>query len=494
MHLSPDHIEDDRRRSPRPGARGCGASGQTEAVTWTRTSTAEQLPADPAGEAVAAALAELLVGAAVELRYAPDDAPEQPAPPQETPIAQAAGDGPPGWRLTVTIRLGARLGSLSRTGHAPLAEILDALPRAGLRTAALFRAAPVGDYKPLAPQLRRAVRDTVAVEVLADLAARAGRVVNTTLLARAVDYLIELSGSRVESHDLTHGVVITDALQNPPRLRFAYPADIRSAKRAPLLFDGRRSILVVDLDGYARTELQRHRIDRLDPAGSSTPELFGEFVESGSLVAEATRRLGGIGFFLRSDRTIWGFVDGRPLLVRRAEHWTAFPLELAASIEQMIGGGAAAHIVAEAALMISSERYGAILAIVDDARDLDGSVSLKDRYDLRNEIDLTAMRPETRLHHLIDVGQLDEYSLARLAVLDGATIVDRDARLLAYGAIVASADSQHEGARTAAAKTLSEIARVVLKVSVDGDITIFRAGHAVTTLLGQAYSFANQQQ
>jgi hypothetical protein len=31
---------------------------------------------------------------------------------------------------------------------------------------------------------------------------------------------------------------------------------------------------------------------------------------------------------------------------------------------------------------------------------------------------------------------------------------------------------------------LSEIAIVVLKLSVDGDITIFRSGAAVTTLLG----------
>jgi hypothetical protein len=471
----------------------CGWTRETERVTWTRTSTSEKLPADPAGEAVAGALAELLVGASVELRYSPVDEVDQ-LPAVDAVTARATGDGPVGWQLTLIVRLGARLGALSGAGHAPLAAILDALPKAGLRTAALFRDSSNGEYKALAPALRRAVRDTLAVELIADLASRSGRVFSTALLARAIDYLIELSGSRVESHDLTHGVVITDALQNPPRLRFAYPADIRSAKRAPLLFDGRRSILVVDLDGYARTELQRHRVDRLDPAGSSAPELFGEFVESGSLVAEATRRLGGVGFFLRADRTVWAFVDGRPLLVRRAEHWTAFPLELAASIEQMIGGGAAARIVAEAALMISAERYGAILAIVDDARDLDGGVSLKDRYDLRNEIDLTAMRPETRLHHLIDVGALDEYSLARLAVLDGATIVDRAGHLLAYGAIVASSDSQHEGARTAAAKTLSEIARVVLKVSVDGDITIFRAGHAVTTLLGQAYSFTSQQQ
>ena len=150
----------------------------------------------------------------------------------------------------------------------------------------------------------------------------------------------------------------------------------------------------------------------------------------------------------------------------------------------MIGGGSVAALVARAAFMISAQPGGAILAIVDDPANLDEVVSPKDRYDLRDEIDPTAMRTETRLHHLIDAEHLDVRTLVRLAMLDGATVLDRHGRLLAYGAIVTSADSQHEGARTAAAKTLSETAQVVLKVSVDGDITIFRAGAAVTTLLG----------
>ncbi|MBI2706062.1 MAG: hypothetical protein HYX32_12345, partial [Actinobacteria bacterium] len=140
------------------------------------------------------------------------------------------------------------------------------------------------------------------------------------------------------------------------------------------------------------------------------------------------------------------FVDGRPLVVRSGEHWTAFPLELAASIDNMIGGGDASSLVVQAAFIVSACGRGAILAIVDDPRSLDGVVSAKDRYDLRAEFDPTAMRVETRLHHLIDATELDAQTVARLAALDGATVLDRDAHLLAYGAIVASADSQNEGA------------------------------------------------
>lgn len=457
-------------------------------MAWERTSTVGHIPPDPIGEAVAEGLTDVLTSF-VQLAYTPDgtSAPPVPAAPD---TAFATGEGPPGWQVTYILRLDDRLSNLVSSGNrSSLTELLVALPNAGLNAAAQLRCHyPDGVTPGLGLALRRTLRDMVAAEIIAQyMKSRLEDVVLSELVAATIEFLIELSGTRVESHNLTHGVVVADVLGGPPRLRFAYPGDIRAAKRAPLLFDGQRSVLVVDPQGRARTELQRHRLERLtgvpDQVLSSNNY---DSIESGSLVAEATNVLGGLGFFLRADRSIWTFVDGGPLLVRRGEHWTAFPLELTAFIENMIGRTPVAALVAQAAFMISAQPRGAILAIVDDAALLDGVVSVKDRYDLRDEIDHAAMRPETRLHHLIDVEALDEQTLVRLATLDGATVLDRDGRLLAYGAIVASADSQHEGARTAAAKTLSVTAQVVLKVSVDGDITIFRSGEAVTTLLGRA--------
>ena len=453
-------------------------------MRWQRTSTVGEPPADPLGEAVAGAVADVLAGATVELSYSPVDAsPEEP--PADPGTAAATGAGPPGWRVTLVVRLHHQLAHLV-DAHDPmsLAELLAALPAAGIRAMAPFS----GDRHavPIGPPLRRALRDMVAVEVLEDfLTARVGRPVRPGLLAETIEFLIELSGARVESHDLSHGMIVADALHDAPRLAFAYPADVRAAKRAPLLFDGHRSVLLVDPDGRARTELPRHRIERLMAVAGRLPEGESDWLDSDALVADATRALGGLGFFVRPDRSIWTFVEGQPLLVRRGEHWTAFPMELTAAIAMMIGSGSVASLVARAAFTISAQPQGAILAVVDDPARLDGVVSPKDRYDLRNEIDVAGMRPETRLHHLIDAEQLDEETLVRLAGLDGATVVDGIGRLLAYGAIVTSTDSQHEGARTAAAATLSETAQVVLKVSVDGDITVFRAGRAVTTVLGR---------
>ena len=454
-------------------------------MTGQPTSTVGEVPADPVGQAAVDALAEVLVGASVEVSYSPSGA-APPLPPTQVGMAAAAGAGPAGWQVTVKVRLNDRVARLVRPGsRSSLAELLDALPIAAVQAAAQFRRHDAVEQTPVGPALRRAVRDTVAAEILArHLESRVGSRARPDLIAETIDFLIELSGTRVEARHVTHGVIIADVLRDTPRLELRYPGDIRAAKRAPLLFDGQRSVLVVDPQGRARTELQRHRLERFAQGAKPRTAPSESAVDTGSLVGEATRALGGVGFFVRADRSVWTFVDGQPLLVRRGEHWTAFPVELSAAIANMIGAGAVAALVARAAFIISAQPHGAILAIVDAPASLDGVVSPKDRYDLRHGIDPTAVRSETRLHHLIDAEDLDEHTLARLASLDGATVLDPAGRLLAYGAIVTSSDSQYEGARTAAAKTLSETAEVVLMVSVDGGITIFADGTAITTLLG----------
>ncbi|MGZ4755821.1 MAG: diadenylate cyclase [Acidimicrobiia bacterium] len=452
-------------------------------MDWQHSSTVGHGPEDPVGEVVATTLVEIFHGATVELVYSPDDAP-LPEPTPSVISASATADGPPGWRVTCILTLVDRISTLITPDSTQVLALLNALPDAATRAASRFRARRAGADDALSPPLRRALRDTIVIELLADYAGAADRPATTDLIAETIEYLIELSGTRVESHELTHGVVITDAIRDTPRLRFDYPAHLRAAKRAPLLFDGQRSLLVVDRDGHARSELQRHRLNERFPGGNTRPGR-SSLLDSGSFVAEATLRLGGIGFYLRTDRTIWVFVDGQPIVLRRGEHWTAFPLELTSFIASLIGEGAATGVVVQSALAISAQGRGAILAIAHSASALDDIVSPKDRYDLRNDFDPAAMRTETRLHHLIDAENLDEQTLTRLASLDGATIVDRDANLLAYGAIVTSSDSQHEGARTAAAKSLSQTADIVLKVSEDGDIMVFHAGSVVTTLLGQ---------
>jgi len=454
-------------------------------TTQLTTAFAGRIDTDPVGQALRTFVAELLGTSRVRLTYhrvggsfAVDiDAFDES---DEVVVAESSAEIHPGWITTMTVGFNKRAGA--RVESFP--DALLAVPAAALRAAEAFRNAPTGHNGELSPALQRALRDTVVVELLSHHQGwNEPECTSTQLLAETLEYLIELSGARVESRNLTHGVLITDAIADEPRLSVPYPAGLRDAKRSPLLFDGQRSVLIVDQHGRARTELQANRPDRLHPSAVTGPSVDLDFVDRGSLVALATRQLGGIGFFLREDRSIWTFLDGQPLVIRRGEHWSAFPLWLSKAIGTAIGGGRAVDLIVSASLIVSMRSGGAIFGIVEHPDVLEGIVAIKDRYDLRNEYDVEAMRPETRLHHLIDGNDLDAQTLARFGELDGATILDREGRLLAYGAIISSSDSQHEGARTAAAKSLSNHALAVLKVSEDGDITVFRVGQPVVTLL-----------
>jgi hypothetical protein len=461
--------------TPSPDPHAPSGGGKVAPVTVERVSAGKELPDDPVGVAVAEFVAELLGRATIELHYRPLG---DPPLPRDGRAPAASAGLLPGWCTTLTIRLDDQVARVATTPDEPLTDLPEAALRAGRRFVN-----GVDAVSALSPAVRRALRDTVAVEFLTQLGGWSEGSSGARLVGETVEYLVELSGSRIESRNPTHGVVITGAIRDTPRLSIPYPAGVRRAKRSPLLFDGQRSVLVVDREGRVRTELQTHRLERLLPDPDPLGRHHHVFVDSGSLVALATDRLGGIGFFLREDRSIWAFVDGRPLVIRRGEHWAVFPVWLATALSEAVGAGGAVELVVQAALMISIRPRGAILAIADRPSDLDGVVAAKDRFDLRNEFDPTAARPETLLHHLIDATDVDAQTIARLAELDGATVVDRQGRLLAYGAIVSSADSEHEGARTAAARSLSQHAVAVLKVSEDGDITVFRGGEIMATLL-----------
>lgn len=102
-------------------------------MAWQRTAIVGDPPDDPVGEAVARAVADLLAGAAVELRYAPDGA-GIPAPPAHVGTATATGSGPRGWQTRLLVRLDDRVARLVEAGHrTALAELLETLPTPACR-------------------------------------------------------------------------------------------------------------------------------------------------------------------------------------------------------------------------------------------------------------------------------------------------------------------------------------------------------------------------
>jgi hypothetical protein len=263
-----------------------------------------------------------------------------------------------------------------------------------------------------------------------------------------------------------------------------YPADVRHLKRAPLLFDGLRAAIGVGTDGLVHAELTHRSLADLRPPGNRSEPIEETLGEHGDVVAAGSRVLNGVGLFLRADGTVWVFDRGQPLLLRRGGHWRAIPFHsLTTGLGVIAGSAEVAALVTRVALLASLEGEGAILAVVDDAEAVEGVVESKDRYDRAHDGVAGRMTPEERLHLVVNAEFPDVETLQRLAVIDGATIVDRSGRLVAYGAVVRSEASRGEGARTAAARTLSRFARLVIKVSEDGPVTVFRRGEELAAVL-----------
>jgi hypothetical protein len=98
-----------------------------------------------------------------------------------------------------------------------------------------------------------------------------------------------------------------------------------------------------------------------------------------------------------------------------------------------------------------------------------------------SEKEIYDIYPEWLFHALLNsdkVISLGPSTLAMLASIDGATLINRKGRLLAYGAIISSRPRGSEGARSAAALELSNEG-FVIKVSADGPIALYEGGREI---------------
>jgi len=120
-----------------------------------------------------------------------------------------------------------------------------------------------------------------------------------------------------------------------------------------------------------------------------------------------------------------------------------------------------------------------IRQVVSGRDPLDGEGSQSERTGAKNQ-----------LHFLLRRASATELSLAVLesiAQIDGSVVLDRDARLLAFGAIlrhrppVDPDEEIGEGGRTAAAIGASQFGSVLM-VSEGGQLSFYQKGHCVWTI------------
>lgn len=438
--------------------------------------------ADPWGEAVAAFLSDLL-DHYVEVTVHTDAASLTSACGRFPVDPQPGADGRARQFSVLSAGDGDRPGAVAR-----FPPELEDLPGAALR--ALARVTHVAAAGLPYPSVARALHDVVVAEVIADrLRRRSAHGVELDALvmtvAGTIDYFAELAATPLEGEPVTHGIVITadPAGVEAPVSSVAYPGRLHTRKRTPLLFDGTQSALVVDTLGRALRGVERASLPLMDPEPSRL-EAFDELPGlDGALTAAASAAFHGVGFYLRGDHSTWIFDDGAPLFVRRGLQWKSIAFDSFTRTLAELGGTNAqiGERIARAVLRLSMQGRGAILAIAADAAALEEVTEPKDRAPTAARDSASVDDDLRQLLRLHDVAS--PAGLARLARLDGATIVDTAGQVIAYGAIVRSADSQTEGARSAAARTLSTVANVALSVSHDGPITVYRGGRRMLEIL-----------
>lgn len=444
---------------------------------------------DPLGEAIAAFLTDLLDNVVVEVHT--DVVPDLGDGVRRLPAAPARGADGRMRQFAMHSTVSAERALGSDDAFPPeLADLPDAALRALERMA---RASSPGDR--IHPSLARALHDIVVAEVLSDrLVSRIGPDEDldavALVVAETLDYTSELASAQVEGKPVSHGVVLcTDRCGlSPIHPPVGYPGRLPSRKRTPLLFDGTESVLAVTATGAVLGGVERESLPR-STTDAPPLELFDDFPGvSGALTAAASATFRGVGVFLRSDRSIWIFDDGEPLFVRRTNHWKSIAIGSFTRWLATFGGTApgVANVLARAVLRASMQGAGAIFAVAADASALVDLIAPKDllEQDPSGPSGTSGRTVDEDLHLLIAGSELrTAAALARLARLDGATIIDPSGSLLAYGAIVRSADSRGEGARTAAARSLSLHAALAVSVSQDGPVQVFHRGEAVLDLL-----------
>lgn len=306
-------------------------------------------------------------------------------------------------------------------------------------------------------------------------------------IVESLGYMDKLTHSRVEHQELSHGLVIAplsgEEEEGRSLVRGCYPEDFRGLKRTPLLTDGYQSALWITPAGEAVELITR---DTVEDAAALLERDLGTL----SFIAAASKQREGVGIMLRPSGSIMTFAAGQPLFIRRSGVWRGLIWDQVRGTMTKRYGEVGAQVFG-VALILTTSGTGGILAIVDDPPDaLD--LHEKDRVDRARAQPAAAQAQERRhiegaewlLHQLLPAGNILDLSrptLALLAGIDGATMVDQEGRLLGYGAIVRSMQGQSEGARTAAARTLSAHG-FVIKVSEDGPVQIFEDGEPVLTV------------
>ncbi len=176
---------------------------------------------------------------------------------------------------------------------------------------------------------------------------------------------------------------------------------------------------------------------------------------------------------------LFSFFDGRWHLTDANSKYHAW--------EAAIGQRDLAARLFSAGLNLAEHRRGGMFVVLEDPLHVREVVSGVDLLET-NQRERTGAK--NQLHYLLRSARATEVSTAVLesvAQIDGSVVLDRDSRLLAFGAILRQGSREDgdeeigEGGRTAAAIGASQFGDVLM-VSEGGQLSFYQKGHCVWTL------------
>ena len=310
-------------------------------------------------------------------------------------------------------------------------------------------------------------------------------------IASVIEMLRVAALSSYENRPISTGIVLLGGFHDPCRPDIiphadrvpSYTESLTSIKSFYRLADGVRTLFLADIDGRLIDIVD---IDRWSNQVCPDRVLEVPGAKPYQAHARATLEQRSVCIVLSPSREIKVFAEGAELFAFRGAAWHL--LDLKAKYElwaEAVGNATLALRLFQTALDLGDAREGALFAVVRDATEaVPQLVAPADRLDVCSRPEpYTSTAPSRReILHLLEgrtATDLDSSVLSTLASLDGAIVVDRDARMLAAGAILRHPPSEDlerggivEGARTTAAMAASKFGPV-LKVSEDGDITFY---------------------
>jgi hypothetical protein len=267
-----------------------------------------------------------------------------------------------------------------------------------------------------------------------------------------------------------------------------YGVELTGLKSVHKLCDGRRTLFLVDGQGRLAEiiDVERWAAEVPEGAGPDVP-----CARSFAAHARATRASGDVCVVLSPNGEIKLFADGSQAFAFANGRWRLLdPAAKFAHWSAAVGRPRLARVIFQAALDLAEARQGGLFVVVDRPLEAVGrlvapsDLVAADAPAVPEPLALGDPLAKRALHYLARdrvVTDLDPAVLEALAGLDGATVVDRNGRVLAFGAILRHDASAllgpipAEGARTTAALVASRFGPV-LKVSEDGVVSCFLRG------------------